>query len=266
MKQTTEKFLIIPKISELNSSLALAREYNLGFEFNDFFMPKVLDDEAGQNRLIEEYIKNNAAGLPDYCTLHGAFFDVIPFSPDEKIRAVSDLRIRQSISAARKLGARAVVFHTNYNPFLNSPAYIKGWLEQNAAYWSGILTEYPDMNIYLENMFDSAPDIMAALAERLCSNANFGICFDYAHAALTAVSQREWTEKLSKYVRHIHINDNDFQSDLHLAVGDGKIDWNEFYNLYDEYMDKATVLIETSSLENQRRSIGRLISDGFFTR
>lgn len=257
-----KQFLIIPKINELNTSLELAREYHLGFEFNDFFMPSVLDDEMGQSKIIGEY---KAAGLPGYCTLHGAFFDVIPFSPDEKIRAVSDMRIRQSISAAQRIGAKAVVFHTNYNPFLNSPVYVRGWLEQNSAYWNGILTEFPDMNIYFENMFDSAPDIMAELAERLCGHGNFGICLDYAHAALTAVSQSEWTEKLGKYVRHIHINDNDFVSDLHLAVGDGKIDWNEFYGLYDNYMDKATILIETSSLDNQRRSIERLTADGFMT-
>lgn len=263
MKRITKKFLIIPKASKQKASLELAHEYDLGFEFNDFFMPNVLDDEAVQKKIIGEY---KAAGLPEYCTLHGAFFDVIPFSPDERIRAIGDMRIRQSVSAARGIGARAVVFHTNYNPFLSSPEYVKGWIEQNAAYWNGILTEFPDMNIYLENMFDSTPDIMAELAERLCGHGNFGICFDYAHAALTAVPQREWTEKLGRYVRHIHINDNDLQSDLHLAVGDGMIDWNEFYGLYDNYMDKATVLIETSSLENQRRSIERLLSDGFMTK
>lgn len=241
-------------------SLELAREYDLGFEFNDFFMPKILDDDVVQDKIIGEY---KAAGLPEYCTLHGAFFDVIPFSPDEKIREIGDLRIKQSIMAARKIGAKAVVFHTNYNPFLSAKSYVDGWLEQNTAYWNGILSEFPDMNIYLENMFDASPDIMAELAARLCSNANFGICFDYAHAALTAVSQREWAEKLGKYVRHIHINDNDLQSDLHLAVGDGKIDWNEFYELFENYLDKATILIETSSIENQRRSVERMISDGF---
>lgn len=252
--------MIIPKISELKTSLELAGEYDLGFEFNDFFMPKILDDEAARDKIIGEY---KAAGLPEYCTLHGAFFDVIPFSPDEKIREIGDLRIKQSIIAARKIGAKAVVFHTNYNPFLSAKSYVDGWLEQNSAYWNGILSQFPDINIYLENMFDASPDIMAELAARLCENANFGICFDYAHAALTAVSQREWAEKLGKYVRHIHINDNDLQSDLHLAVGDGKIDWNEFYGLYEKYLDKATILIETSSIENQRRSVERMILDGF---
>lgn len=255
-----KRFLIIPKIGELKLSLELAQKYGLGFEFNDFFVPRVLDDEDERDRIIGEYKR---FALPEYLTSHGAFFDVIPFSLDEKIRAVSDLRIRQSIDAAREIGAGAVVFHTNYNPFLNSEAYVKDWIRQNAEYWNGILTVFADMNIYLENMFDSSPEIMAALAERLCANDNFGICLDYAHAALTAVPQREWVESLGGYVRHIHINDNDFKSDLHLAVGEGKIDWSEFYELYEGRMNGATILIETSSIENQIKSLERMTADGF---
>ena len=38
------KFLIIPVLNEIESSLALAKEYGFGFEFNDFFFPDVLED------------------------------------------------------------------------------------------------------------------------------------------------------------------------------------------------------------------------------
>lgn len=255
-----KQLLIIPRFNELSRSLELADRYDLGFEFNDFFTPDILDDDSRRVKITEEYKR---AGLPNYRTSHGAFFDVIPFSPDTKIREISDLRIKQSITAAQELGAAAVVFHTNYNPFLSTKSYIDGWIEQNSAYWGGILDGFSDINIYLENMFDTSPDIMAELAERLCVHQNFGICFDYAHAALTAVPQKEWAERLCKYVKHIHINDNDLKSDLHLAVGDGRIDWNEFYQLYEKYLSGATVLIETSQLENQQRSLEFLRENGF---
>ena len=70
------KFLIIPMINELEESIRLAEEYGFGFEFNDFFIPDVLDDGALAEKLIGKY---KACGLPDHCTLHGAFFDVIIF-------------------------------------------------------------------------------------------------------------------------------------------------------------------------------------------
>lgn len=253
------KTLIIPDRSNLSESLRLASEYDTGFEYNDFFLPNVLENGETE-KIAEEY---KAYALPEYCTLHGAFFDVIPFSPDKGIREISDLRIRQSIEAAKNINAKAVIFHTNYNPFLNSPAYLEGWFNENRKYWSGILSAYPDMNIFLENMFDTTPDVLKELAGRLCKFDNFGVCFDYAHAALTKVPLADWSEALSIYVRHIHINDNDLVSDLHLAVGEGKIDWDEFYRLYGKFFRDTPVLVETSSQERQRASLERLKSDGF---
>ena len=256
------QLLIIPDRKCMEQSLSLAEEYGVGFEYNDFFDPNVLDDSGLCQKITEEY---RGLALPQYCTLHGDFYDVIVFSLDKRIREVSDIRVRQSIKAAENIGARAVIFHTNYDPFFTWRSYIDGWLNANEKYWSGILDEYPHMNIYFENMFDKSPDVMAELAERLCRYGNFGVCLDYAHAALTPVPHEEWVRKLGRYVRHLHINDNDLVGDLHLAVGKGKIDWNEFYRLYKEHMEGASILIETASYENQRLSLEKLAADGFIS-
>ena len=257
-----KQLLIIPDRGNIKQSLAIAEEFGTGFEYNDFYDPNILDDRELCQKITEEY---RGLSLPPHqlCTLHGAFYDVIIFSVDKRIREVSDLRVRQSIRAAENIGAKAVVFHTNYDPFFSWRSYIDGWLDTNEKYWSGILGEYPDMNIYFENMFDRSPDVMAELAERLYGYGNFGICLDYAHAALTPVPHEEWVKKLGKYVRHMHINDNDLIGDLHRAVGKGKINWDKFYRLYDEYLEGASILIETSSSENQRLSLEKFAADGF---
>ena len=256
-----KQLLIIPKQDELEEYLSVAEEYKLGFEYNDFFLPDLLDDEEKLKDVIAKY---KACELPKYTTtLHGAFFDVIPFSMDKRIRQISDARIRQSIEIAKELGAKAVIFHTNYNPFLNSSAYVESWLQSNAEYWGGILKEYPDINIYLENMFDTTPDLMVALSERLSEYANYGVCLDYAHASLSKAAPEIWAERLSKYVKHIHINDNDLVSDLHLAWGDGTINREGFYRCYDKYMQNASVLIETSTMENVKRTLEMLKKENF---
>lgn len=246
------KFLIIPQINNLDESLKLAEKYGFGFEYNDFFIPDVLENERLADELISRY---KARELPDYCTMHGDFFDVLIFSEDRKIREISELRIRQSLDTARKLGVKGVVFHTNHNPLLTTDFYINNWYECNEAFWRKILREYSDMDIYMENMFDNSPDMLAELAKRLSDEKNFGVCLDYAHAVIYGTDIDGWTEKLSPYVRHIHINDNDLKNDLHLAVGDGKIDWNGFKNrLGSSLPGTSSVLIETSFLESQRRS------------
>lgn len=254
------RFLIIPRIDELDKSLALAEEYGLGFEYNDFFIPDVMDNKRLCDELISRY---KGRELPDCCTMHGAFFDVLVFSEDRRIREISEQRIRESLELARKIGAVGVVFHTNHTPLLTSDFYIKGWQEKNEAFWRRILPEYPDLNIYMENMFDSSPDMLSRLAESLSDLPNFGVCLDYAHAVIYGSDTGRWVKELSSYVKHMHINDNDLKNDLHLAVGDGKIDWGLFREHYDSFLSKAgTVLIETSSIENQRRSAEFLINLG----
>lgn len=249
------KRLIIPLLKEIEQSIFLAEKYDLGFEYNDFYHPDVLDNAEVQNNIIRKY---KSFHFPEYCTLHGAFLDVTIFSSDKKIREVSELRVIQSIEAAKKINAKAVIFHTNINPILNLKEYENNWLKTNVEFWSRMLTDYPDISIYIENMFDQSPKMLKKLAKNLCEYANFGICFDYAHAVISSTPINIWVESLSKYVKHVHINDNDLVSDLHLAVSDGKINWQEFYYLYTEFLSETTLLIEVSSVEKQIRSIEAL--------
>lgn len=255
-----KRVLIIPDRGALPQDMELVKKYGVGFEYNDFFQPHVLDREDEQQRIIQEYFQHK---LPEYTTVHGAFYDVIPFSVDDRIREISQHRIGQSIRIAQKMGAKAVVFHTNYNPYLNTGTYVDAWIQNNAEYWGAVLGAHPNINIYLENMFDSRPDILEELSERLCKYPNYGVCLDYAHAFLSEEEPQVWAKRLGRFVKHVHINDNDGISDLHLAWGAGAMDRMQFYECYEKYMKGATVLVETSILENKKASLERLWEDGF---
>lgn len=246
----------------LKEHLDIAKKYGAAFEINDFFNPQILDDECKINELIGIYKEQ---GIPKESTMHGAFYDIVPFSYDPGIRQASVSRMHQSMDIAVKLGVKAVVFHTNVNPDLVSVVYSKRVIDEFEAVLSELLGKYPDINIYLENMFDSEPDILEEIAKRLCRYNNFGVCLDWAHALIYGNDIDAWIEKLKNYVRHIHINDNDLQKDLHLAVGSGLIDWEFFLKCYDKYFKECSVLIETGSPSMQLESINYLkkcMSDG----
>lgn len=250
-----KKLLIIPDREHMESSLLFAEKYGCGFEYNDFFLPDILDDEKECEAIIDFYRQQKS--MPDYCTCHGAFFDVTVFSDDRRILEVSDFRVEQSLQIAEKVGAKAVVFHTNYMPNFLLESYRDAWVLKNARYWGEKLKKYPDLNIYMENMFDTDYELLQRLAERLSDYKNFGVCLDYAHACVFGDEKKidAWVKALGPYVKHLHINDNDFCSDLHLALGTGSIDWKLFQTHYREYLSDATVLIETRGEENIRRSL-----------
>ena len=164
-------------------------------------------------------------------------------------------RIRESIETALEIDAKGVVFHTNHTPMLKSDFYISGWLDKNSEYWSHICDEYKDIDIYIENMFDDTPMLLKKLSENLSDKKNFGVCLDYAHAHVFGDNADDFVKELSSFTKHIHINDNDLEADLHLAVGDGKIDWNIFKKCFeDSFENVKSVLIETSDINSQRKS------------
>lgn len=252
------QLLMIPDYEKLEESILLAEQYQAGFEYNDFYLPAFMDREEQVEEKIQGYLQQKEAGrLPAYCTCHGAFLDITVFSDDPKVVKISDERIRQSLNTAKKLSAKGVVFHTNYIVNFLQDSYRSNWISRNEKYWRGICKEFPEIQIYMENMFDDNPELLAKLAERMADVPNFGICFDYAHAQVFGDENRieEWVQMLAPYVKHLHINDNDFRSDLHLPLGEGKTDWNKFRQYYESYFPQASVLIEVTGLERAKKSL-----------
>lgn len=247
-----KNLLIVSLDNNLIGYKRLADEHNLGFEINDFYSPDVLSNDTETRRIIDNY-KN--IGLPEYFTMHGAFYDVTVFSNDKDIAEISKKRVIRSMEIAKELGARVVVFHTNINPFLNTDTYMGGAIERTCEFYSELLDDYKDINIYLENMFDDNPQFLKAVSQKLSVHNNYGVCFDYAHASISRTPIAVWISELSDYIKHLHINDNDLRNDLHMTIGHGRINWIEFKYYYKKYFSDCTVLVEMNDVDSQRESV-----------
>jgi len=253
---------LIPDKTNLEESLKLIEKYHGAFEYNDFFIPDILDDKKKQMEIIDLYAKTRSDFSKD--TMHGAFFDVTVHSTDKKIREISELRIRQSMDIAKEMGLRGVVFHTNRIFNFRDKTYLKNWIETNRSFFSKICEEYPNQQVFMENMFDEAPDVLAQLAEQMIEYKNFGICLDYAHGTISGTSSELWMKTLAPYIRHMHINDNDLKNDLHYAIGDGQIDWKKYKKELEDYEIDTTILVEVSGIEKQKRSLEYMLEKHIF--
>lgn len=256
------KGYIIPNRTQIETSIRLAEEYGCAFEYNDFFMPEVLDDPKKQEEIIEFYAKYHSDFSND--TMHGAFFDVTIHSSDPLIRDASILRIHQSMEIAKRMGLRGVVFHTGRLAGFRSERYLRLWHDTNRKFFTELAETYPDQQVYMENMFDEAPDILAELAESMKDIENFGVCLDYAHAALTDFPLQGWIRTLAPYILHMHINDNNLKDDLHQPVGEGQIDWQMYDSLMKKHQIEATVLVEVSSCQGQEKSLSYMRQHGIY--
>lgn len=244
---------IIPKKEEIGKTLELSARYNAAFEYNDFFVPDVLDSPFRIDELISFYMKLPRDRSND--TMHGAFLDITLHSSDARIRKISDERMRQSMDIAMAMGLRGVIFHTNFIATFYDEQYRQNWLDKNIAYFTALAEEYPNIEIYIENMFDLEPDLFTAFGKATEHCATLSLCLDIAHAHLSRVPIEEWLAQARPFIHHVHINDNDGYHDLHQAVGQGCINWKTFDSGMRELQHPVSLLIETSSVESQRQSL-----------
>lgn len=254
----------IPKLEQLNDFIAFSEKYNAGFEYNDFFLPNVLDHPEKVDELIRAYTLPDRNRSED--TLHGVFLDICINSDDSTIYAASNARIHQSMDIAMRLGVKAVIFHTNHIPNFRLKSYRQNWLDRNASYWKALLKEYPSLEVYLENMFDEEPDLLCRLAEILKDEPRFGVCYDFAHAYISHTPLTEWNRVLHPYARHLHINDNDKEEDTHHPVGSCSLPWAVYEQFIDEIPAKQrpSVLIEVRTYKDLMESVSYMEAHGLY--
>ena len=258
---------IIPGAGELDKYAELAEKYSLGFEYNDFFMPDLLDNKKLLKQRIALYKSLDRPAGTD--TLHGAFFDIVPFSWDSGIRRHSLYRMQQSMEIACELGCRGVVFHTGLAPQLVSDEkYRSNWLEVMGQTMRRFLAENTGLEIYCENMFDEkSPFELRDLAASLEDEDRFGVCLDAAHLMLSQEKPERWFQELAPYVRHFHLNDNHLEHDEHLVLGEGSIDWELIFQLIkDTGLQESSMLLEMNGLDKIQKSleyIKRFIDEPF---
>ncbi len=252
------RYHIIPKLNQLNKYLELSKKYNLGFEYNEFFIPSILDNEEELNKIIDEYKKLNRSND----TLHGVFFDISLDSQDEKIRKISYERVKKSLDIASTLKCKGVIFHTNYITWMKDQPYQDRWVDLNAKAYLELIEEYKDLEIYVENMFDLEPYLLRKLMDKI-NHPRIGVCLDIAHASISKIEIKEWFRVLKPYIKHLHINDNDKVIDSHIELGKGIIDYKEAYKYIKELDNKTTILIEISDYDKTLNSINYLKDGGF---
>ena len=251
------KYYVIPKLSELDKYLELAKKYDLGFEYNEFFNPSILDSND-LDKTVEEYKKLNRKND----TLHGVFYDICLDSLDERIAQISFDRVKKSLDIASTLGCKGVIFHTNYITWMKSKAYQQRWINKNKEVYLKLIDEYPNLEIYVENMFDLDPYLLKELMDSI-NHERIGVCLDVAHASISKIDIKKWFEVLGKYIKHIHINDNDLIEDSHQQLGLGKINYKKVYSYINNLKD-VTILIEISDYEKTVNSINYLKQNKWF--
>jgi len=231
--------------------LDFANAQGCNLELGTFAYANALD--SNWRRLVKGH-QRALSTFKGRVSVHGVFQDICIHSNDSKIAKVSKQRILRNMDIAQSLRAKYVVFHANFNPFVYGELYRSNWIARNADFWRQVLDSY-EATVLLENFWESAPEIFIDLLKEV-NMPRLKVCLDTGHInAFSRVPMEEWVAKLAKQIPYMHFSDNMGESDQHLQIGCGNINWQALTAALKKYEVHPEVVLETETIRKTDESL-----------
>jgi sugar phosphate isomerase/epimerase len=192
-------------------------------------------------------------------SFHAPFRDVWPGAQDEAARRFAVRRLSQAIALAPVFRPAGVVIHGGYFGWLFD-FHADDWLASARRSFGELAeeAEKADTRLFVENVFDEAPDHLLRLREAVGSP-RLGFCFDPGHAALfSQVPVHRWAEAFGTGIGLMHVHDNRGQRDDHLPVGEGTINYRGVLLSALEAGARPILTVEPHRKEHFARSVAGL--------
>ncbi|MGA2387280.1 MAG: sugar phosphate isomerase/epimerase family protein [Candidatus Bathyarchaeia archaeon] len=231
--------------------LKFARAHGCNLELGTFAYANALDSNW------RSLVKGHQRALSSFAgkvSVHGVFQDICIHSNDSKIAKVSKQRILRNMDIAQSLNAKYVVFHANFNPFVYGELYRSNWIARNAAFWREVLGNY-EATVLLENFWEPSPEILKKLLNEV-NMSRLKVCLDTGHInAFSKVPIEEWVAKLGKQIPYMHFSDNMGNSDQHLQIGCGNINWQALTAVLEKHRVNPEIVLETETIRKTDESL-----------
>lgn len=220
-----------------------AKRCGLGLEIAEYCTAWNLDEKfAETDPLVREKLT-----YADRFVLHAPFNELFPCAIDPKARELARSRYREALALAVEYGAKKVVIHGGYNPWLYYPVW---YVEQSQAFWREFAAEIPEgITVCLENVLEETPDMLGSIV-RGADCDKIRMCLDVGHVnAYSKVPVMKWLEDCADCISHFHIHNNDGSWDTHSALGTGTIPMKELLDRAEVLCPDATYTLELTDAE-----------------
>ena len=220
-----------------------SREYGFGLEIAEFCTAWNIDRRF---ELTDSRVQESLQGI-FRSILHAPSNELFPCAIDEKARELAAYRYRQAIDLAKRYGSKKVVIHGGYHPWMYYPVWYVG---QSVSFWKDFLKEDPGVEIVLENVLETQPDLILEILEGV-GDPRLRMCFDVGHInAYSYIPIMDWLETCAPWIGHIHVNNNDGREDLHQGLQDGIIPMKELLQRIESLCPEATITLEMTQTKS----------------
>ena len=199
---------------------------NAGFEAFDFSFIKGRDIPFPEGEEMEEIIKEVKAAMKEtglVCHQTHAPYKLLE-NEEYTLENPHYREIVGTIKAAGKIGAKYVVVH----PFKHNDGTDE--VDDIIEYYRSLLpyAKESGVKIATENLFRAAqnPEKMNRLLRGIDDD-DFVLCFDTGHSAVVGIPPEEFLREVDfKYLKVLHLHDNDGKRDLHQLPYTGTLKWD----------------------------------------
>lgn len=240
------------KYADLLSGTEKTEKYFFGFGGELYLSAEEISDyEPKLIQEIKSFAKNNRLPL----RLHAPIAE-IDYSQVRDTVSYMQALYRKVIQLCQVLDINHIVAHAELNYHADFP--IGKQFENASLLWPALCGELKINNIHIniENHFEAVPDYLIKLAEKIASH-YFGMCVDIGHCnAFSNLNIKEW---LGKYhigsIKEVHLADNKGDGDTHLPLGDGDIDFVNFFEVLSKRKEKPVFVLEPRNISDARKSL-----------
>lgn len=191
-------------------------------------------------------------------SIHSPLIDMNICSLTKSIREASINELKVSIRDAVNIGANVVVIHPGKVSFLGRP-YEKKIYDICVESFKEIDDFSKDTGVtpLIENM-PLIPGFMFTdvnMLNNVLNDLGMFMTFDIGHAFTAGFTENEM---YFPSVKHIHLHDNNGDDDSHYALGEGSIDLNKVFNIYNSKKYDGTYIIEANNTDSLKSSLNFL--------
>ena len=193
-------------------------------------------------------------------TVHAPFADMNIASPSEVILSAVLKRLKKSILCASDLNCQTWVFHPGLKTGLSSVYPGKDWSENmKSIHFLFNFAENHGISAAIENMPENIPFLLKNVEDFKAfyrqKGEDIGLVLDIGHANLNNQIE-DFLINFADRIVHIHAHDNKGESDQHLEIGGGNVDWKKIAPYLKNISYAHTISVE--SINNVQQSISNL--------
>lgn len=196
-----------------------------------------------------ERLQELAASYELEYSLHAPYADTNLAADDDLIREWVLKRIRASIRFAAELDAECLVIHPGWTTATERFNRGRSWeLNLRSLHWLMRYAGEYGVELLIENVPNPTPYLLVSVDDfdlfKEEMNPPMNMVLDVAHAHLQGEEFR-FIREYGYKIRHVHVSDNLGESDQHLPIGEGNINWKRVIDDLDAIGFDGWLVIES---------------------